>query len=414
MSDKPRHAYLDALRGWAILLVLLIHASQGQFAFHALGRLNPAERSDLVLPAALSVVCGAGGDGVVLFFVVSALSLTISARKQATMDLRAYALRRFFRIAPMYYCGVALYLTLFGWGPRLASASGVNAADIVANLTFTHGFRDSAINSVVPGGWSVAAEAIFYVLLPSMLYLLIRAPKTWGLVAGLSIVLSTTYRLNAFGAYQLGPMAAFYPINYLPGFAFGLVAGLWIARAEEKIIEARVSPTSALAQLSKFDPAILLFALVCVAPLIAAMTTLPAVPQAFDSVKIALTAMLGALLCLRLHGAERPNQAVVNRVTQRIGVVSFSIYITHFALMSPAYQFSSNITSDRGVIFLVIYYIALVGGAFVVANVTYELIERPFIRLSRRLTSALSALPSPLPAANLPFPTPAAPNERSQ
>lgn len=414
MSDKPRHAYLDALRGWAILLVLLIHASQGQFAFHALGRLNPAERSDLDLPAALSVICGAGGDGVVLFFVVSALSLTISARKQASMDLRAYALRRFFRIAPMYYCGVALYLTLFGWGPRLASSSGVNAADIVANLTFTHGFRDSAINSVVPGGWSVAAEAIFYVLLPSLLYLLIRAPKTWGLVAGLSIVLSTTYRLNVFGAYQLGPMAAFYPMNYLPGFAFGLVAGLWIARAEEKAIKASAGPTSAVAQLSKFDPAALLFALVCVAPLIAAMTTLPAVPQAFNSVKIALTAMLGALLCLRLHGAERPNLVVVNIITQRLGVVSFSIYITHFALLSVIYDLAGRITTNRGVMFLAIYYLMLVSGSFAVANVTYELIERPFIRVSRRLASALTRLPTPLPVVGLPLAGPAVRTEQTR
>ena len=413
MNEQPRHAYLDALRGWAILLVLLIHASQGQFAFHALGGLDPTERPDVVLPAALAVVCDAGGDGVVLFFVVSALSLTISAQKLATMDLRAYALRRFFRIAPMYYCGIALYLTLFGWGPRLASASGVDAADIVANLTFTHGFRDSAINSVVPGGWSVAAEAIFYALLPALLYLLNRVPKAWGLVLGLSVVLAVAYRLNVFGAYRLRPMAAFYPMNYLPGFAFGLVAGLSIASTEAKAVEARTSATSVLARLSKFDPAALLFALVCGAPLFAAITTLPIVPQAFASVKVVLTAMLGALLCLRLHGAKSPNLAVVNVVTRRLGVVSFSIYITHFALMSYAYQIASSLTSDRGVIYLMIYYFTLLGSAFVVANVTYELVERPFIRFSRRLTSALPALPTPLHAGALPFPMPGAPNEPS-
>jgi peptidoglycan/LPS O-acetylase OafA/YrhL len=63
--------------------------------------------------------------------------------------------------------------------------------------------------------------------------------------------------------------------------------------------------------------------------LFAAVTTLPTIPQAFTSAKVVLTATLGALLCLRLHGAERPNPAIVNAVTRRLGVVSFSIYLAY-------------------------------------------------------------------------------------
>lgn len=39
-------------------------------------------------------------------------------------------------------------------------------ADIIANLAFIHSWVPSANNSVVPGGWSIGAEMVFYLLVP--------------------------------------------------------------------------------------------------------------------------------------------------------------------------------------------------------------------------------------------------------
>ena len=73
-----RLAFVDGLRGCAILLVILIHASLGLIAVYSLDRFAPGQ-NDIVLPEWLQLACGDAGHGVQLFFVVSAMSLTIGA-----------------------------------------------------------------------------------------------------------------------------------------------------------------------------------------------------------------------------------------------------------------------------------------------------------------------------------------------
>jgi exopolysaccharide production protein ExoZ len=67
-GNSPRHyAYIDALRGWAILGVIAFHVSQ-----YFPGLEYP-----------LRTVVGEGARGVQLFFVISALSLMLSWHQRA-------------------------------------------------------------------------------------------------------------------------------------------------------------------------------------------------------------------------------------------------------------------------------------------------------------------------------------------
>src|ERR1700684_315736 len=86
MSDPVRRlSYIDALRGYAILLVIAVHTSQ---AFPD-------------LPKSLSTILNQGARGVQLFFVTSALTLSMSWVSRQESALAFYS-RRFFRIAPMF------------------------------------------------------------------------------------------------------------------------------------------------------------------------------------------------------------------------------------------------------------------------------------------------------------------------
>jgi peptidoglycan/LPS O-acetylase OafA/YrhL len=175
-EQLPRHTYIDALRGVAFLGVFLFHSS-------------------VLLPKAAPLVTdmfSRGYAGVELFYVLSAytLSVSLSHRSASCGYLFDYALRRFFRIAPMYWLSIALYCWYFGFDPRWHLGYGVGVSDIVLNALFLHGFDAFALNGVVPGGWSVAVEVQFYLLLP-LLLALSSTPRGLALTFVAAIVLSS-------------------------------------------------------------------------------------------------------------------------------------------------------------------------------------------------------------------------------
>jgi len=97
--------------------------------------------------------------GVPLFFIISAISLTISFENRKESKLKFY-IRRFFRIAPMYYFAIIIYNYN---NPNLQIFS------LISNIFFVHGFYPLGNNNVVPGGWSIATEMTFYVIFPFIL-----------------------------------------------------------------------------------------------------------------------------------------------------------------------------------------------------------------------------------------------------
>jgi peptidoglycan/LPS O-acetylase OafA/YrhL len=97
-TPGERLAYLDALRGYAILMVIAVHATQYAQS----------------LPQPVLAVTAQGARGVQLFFVISALALMISWHKRNDGAVPFY-LRRFFRIAPMFWLGIAFFAGLAWW-----------------------------------------------------------------------------------------------------------------------------------------------------------------------------------------------------------------------------------------------------------------------------------------------------------
>lgn len=156
---SKRYPWIDSLRGVAILMVIAVHASHGLKGSESL----------------LRTIFGFGGYGVQLFFVASAMTLCMSLENNCGKPrwLIKYAVRRYFRIAPMYYIGIVLY---FFWSfAKNYVQHGVidplpqyTLANILANIFFIHGFVPAAYNDIVPGGWSIGAEVVFYVLFPAL------------------------------------------------------------------------------------------------------------------------------------------------------------------------------------------------------------------------------------------------------
>jgi peptidoglycan/LPS O-acetylase OafA/YrhL len=146
--------YIDAIRGIAILGVFLVHvANSSKF------------------PVPVHNLIELGAKGVQLFFIASAFTLFLSMDKRNDKEnyyVSNFFIRRFFRIAPMYYLAIVYYY-------YQNSLSGIpNTPGIVtANFLFIHGIDPHWINYLVPGGWSITVEMMFYCIVPSI-FILVR------------------------------------------------------------------------------------------------------------------------------------------------------------------------------------------------------------------------------------------------
>ncbi len=98
-----------------------------------------------------------------MFYVVSAFTLYLSMRSRSRKErnpLGNFFIRRFFRIAPMFYLAILANVAYVGYQnmSETATASYPSATDLFLGFTFLLGLSPQAINSVAIGGWSVADE----------------------------------------------------------------------------------------------------------------------------------------------------------------------------------------------------------------------------------------------------------------
>jgi peptidoglycan/LPS O-acetylase OafA/YrhL len=133
--SSPRHFdYINALRGYAILMVVAVHTAT---AFPD-------------LPNWLAKILTQGARGVQLFFVTSALTLSMSwvARHETAAN---FYTRRLFRIAPMFWIAIIFFLWLNGTAPSNYAPYGIGLKHIAMTALFVQGFWPDTISSVVSG-----------------------------------------------------------------------------------------------------------------------------------------------------------------------------------------------------------------------------------------------------------------------
>jgi peptidoglycan/LPS O-acetylase OafA/YrhL len=165
-ARRTRWLELDALRAFAVMLVVWSHSTN-----RAIGL--------------------TGFEGVLLFFVISGFLIThilLEARGAAppTTILRAFYLRRFLRIFPIYY--VVLFLTALAGVPNVRDGLAWHAAYLSNWYYALGGPLDKAVHL-----WSLAVEEQFYLLWPWCALLLSRAALRAAL--GLMIVTGPMSRL---------------------------------------------------------------------------------------------------------------------------------------------------------------------------------------------------------------------------
>jgi len=160
---------IHGLRGIAAIAVVFFHLVH-------VGGLNP--------PTSFQFIGRDFGYGVHLFFILSAFSLMHSTESRTTAPswLSDYFVKRFFRIAPLFYLMIVFWVVV----GVVKGAGSKDPAEILLNLTFTFGFVPPS--GIVWGGWSVGVEVIFYAIF--LVLLLLVKPHKPSLLLFLLLVVS--------------------------------------------------------------------------------------------------------------------------------------------------------------------------------------------------------------------------------
>ncbi len=181
---KRRLPELDLLRAAAIILVMLFHFAGS----YSLPKNSYAVRFFFW-----------GKHGVDLFFVLSGFLIggqIIEEGLRSQFSFTTFYIKRFWRIFPPYYFAILVFFLVYLY----ASRGGVfqNSAilnDIYAHLLYLQNYS----SPVMYGGvyWSLAVEEQFYILIPALLYLLIRYARK-GLALGLFSVIVSALVITFF------------------------------------------------------------------------------------------------------------------------------------------------------------------------------------------------------------------------
>lgn len=122
-----------------------------------------------------------GWMGVDLFFVISGFVITLSlSRENLSTPRRArlnFMTRRWFRIAPLYYFTIIVFITFLQ--PHLIFLSGKSiAAHFGSHLVFLHNLLPQTHGSIVGPNWTIALEMQFYLFMALLITQIFSWKKT--------------------------------------------------------------------------------------------------------------------------------------------------------------------------------------------------------------------------------------------
>jgi len=369
---------LEALRGFAIVLVFLFHA--GSLLDHT----NGAGR--MVSPLAGFVY--SGSTGVDLFFILSGFLLSRpflrAAATGAHVHLGRYFARRALRILPLYWVAVVVATVVHAgrWS---------DLRDGLPYAVFLNSFAHVATPLwpfSIPW-WSLATEVQFYLVLP-LLALFLR--RRVGRIGGIVVVLIWAW---AYRRYCLGRwLPPIFPTDLEARWIFAgslfMRGPLFLLGIAAAAVHDRWGATlrSALQRSRWIRHGV---ADVALAGILIAMgfvlrdAASVGWPQNEGDLHVLWHAEAGvgwaAIVMLLLVAPLRTRPLWVNRVMIRIGVLSYSLYLVHLPIlhrvMIPIYGFEP----DHGWTATSAALVAgLLAGCLALSAVTYRLIEQPFLR----------------------------------
>jgi len=350
--DAQRFAQVDELRGIAAVLVLVLHAAS-TFAPNALRH----GHGDLLSRVALGV--DFGRIGVVLFFAISGFVVANSLASPG-MTLRRFAVRRFFRLYPLFWLSVAAAAALATPAPP-AAAVAANATMVPALFGF---------EPLIGLYWTLETELVFYLAaaLAAGAGLLFRPAALLAAIAAL---------IALFAALMFGLLPAASRLEW-QSMPLNLAFMLWGALFHAT----RFQPPRGTGEVALREWAPRLGAALVLAPSLFVLARYfhSASPDDLRwgvSYPIALV-LFWSFCALR----RRPSRVLVG-----LGVVSYSVYLFHALVVDLLARVLAAGAIPGAFASLPAMTALTLAATAAVAAATYLLVEKPFIAAGRRLSA---------------------------
>ncbi|MCC7485370.1 MAG: acyltransferase [Burkholderiales bacterium] len=350
---------LDYLRGLMALAVAVYH-----FVGMSLGE-----------PDSGDALGRLGIYAVAAFYVLSGLSLTLVYRHRLGSGplLAAYAVKRVFRIAPLYWLVVTLAVAQAA-GPAVAAGASftIDWWRLFLNYSLLFGFvkPDAYVST---GAWSIGNEMVFYVLFP---FLVALGLKSRAALAGAGLALLLVHALFAFvlldSARPLAPQFVTYinPFNQAFLFVAGVMIGFFLDTRGPWPGGRWAVPL--LAAAFAFYPARGDLVVICA-----------------GTERIVFTALTVALVAA-VHAAAFRLARAPGRALGLLGEMSYSLYLLHpfvgVALVTAAHEAGMRAGAQLAALTL----LAGLPVALAASYASFRLLERPMMGVGRRLAARIT------------------------
>jgi peptidoglycan/LPS O-acetylase OafA/YrhL len=228
INSTSRNFSLDLLRILAVLSVLGVHQFWPfiEFINENLNKFNLVPVTYII-----NSYFWSGLSGVCIFFFVSGWAITVASLKESP---KSFAVRRFFRIYPLYISLTILEITL----TRISSSENTNISELVKNCTLNILMVGDFLNvnpNISGVAWTLRIELYFYILVWFSL-LFEKRNKNIPLIR-LLILVTTMVIMAAFNFPQNPTMGNQYYVGIF--FPF-LVLGACCAFFQKKLISTKL------------------------------------------------------------------------------------------------------------------------------------------------------------------------------
>lgn len=367
--EIKKYRYIDALRWWAVVGVLCVHIFQSSAPY-------------------IWFIADLWARGVQLFYIISALTLFLSMGKRIEKEKYPFLfffIRRFFRIAPLFYICVLYYF--------LSKSSSISWAELISVITFTNWWHPEWIWNLVEWQWSIAVEMVFYLFVPFLFLKINTIQKSKILLVG-SFILSCIliFFLQTHPMIEDTILWEHFLFYFLPAQIPIFSLGIFLYF----LIRDNSSQWFALnnIHISHFILPLIIFAWIVFITsknLLGFSSTERWLP--YYSIVFLVSNILMIFVYLL---SKKPYKIFVNRITEFLWKISFSMYLTHFIILHYMNQYLGHLEiSHFSSIFELIWacalhFLLLLWGTVLVSSITYFIIETPWQLLGKKIIQTLS------------------------